>query len=272
MSEDQLQRIKKELAEFEWFEYIVDEEDFRWLISEVERFQEKDGLRTREHNILVQENRNLTATIATLRDRLRKAQRSASMECSNCGGYSLALSDGAQKCSCLVGPENTRWYDEKSPRHPRAGGPMTEDRLGEIRRAIEENDGAPWPIVVEDCRWVISEVERLRGEIAARKRHDELNVEPGIVQRDATIATLQAQVEELRPLVQEHIDACGECHDGYGAEESDKDGLCTLCGPSRKALASTPHSAGRRVEKEDYIDGVTPPNMPIPFPGPKGDK
>ena len=41
--------------------------DMERLISEFERFQQKDGLRTREHNILVQENRNLTATIATLR-------------------------------------------------------------------------------------------------------------------------------------------------------------------------------------------------------------
>ncbi|KKL99677.1 hypothetical protein LCGC14_1812060, partial [marine sediment metagenome] len=39
-------------------------EDVKRLISEIERFQQKDGLRTREHNILVQENRNLTATIA----------------------------------------------------------------------------------------------------------------------------------------------------------------------------------------------------------------
>ena len=38
---------------------------------------------------------------------------------------------------------------------------MSEDRLGRIKQAIEENDGAPWPIVVEDCRWLISEVDRL---------------------------------------------------------------------------------------------------------------
>ena len=59
MSEDRLEEIRKQAM----YGYPA---DVYWLISEVERFQQKDGLRTREHNILVQENRNLTATIATL--------------------------------------------------------------------------------------------------------------------------------------------------------------------------------------------------------------
>ena len=42
---------------------------------------------------------------------------------------------------------------------------MSEDRLGRIKQAIGENDGAPWPIVVEDCRWLISEVELLQAAI-----------------------------------------------------------------------------------------------------------
>ena len=68
MSEDRLKEIKHYITTV--YQGHIARGHFDWLISEVERFQQKDGLRTREHNILVQENRNLTATIATLREAL----------------------------------------------------------------------------------------------------------------------------------------------------------------------------------------------------------
>ena len=74
---------------------------------------------------------------------------------------------------------------------------MNEDRLESLKRWWRDVGNIRPGWITRDFEWLISEIKRLRGEIAARKRHDELNVEPGIMHRDATIATLQAQVEEL---------------------------------------------------------------------------
>lgn len=75
MSEDRLEEIKNRWQQWDQGTLgepgiIYSHGDISWLISEVERFQQKDGLRTREHNILVQENRNLTLAIAALREAL----------------------------------------------------------------------------------------------------------------------------------------------------------------------------------------------------------
>ena len=93
---------------------------------------------------------------------------------------------------------------------------MSEDRLGEIKRYWEIHYGST--IANGDIDWLISEVERLRGEIAARKRHDELNVEPGIVQRDATIATLLKALEGYG----HHHKGCEAWARGYGGVTKDE--------------------------------------------------
>jgi len=45
--------------------------------------------------------------IDQLRKRLRKARQNGAMQCSQCGGYSLFLADGAQECSCIPELETT---------------------------------------------------------------------------------------------------------------------------------------------------------------------
>ena len=43
-----------------------------------------------------------------LRTKLREARQSSAMKCSNCGGYSLALAEGASKCRCEFESENEK--------------------------------------------------------------------------------------------------------------------------------------------------------------------
>ena len=69
MSENRLENIKKELAEFEWFEYIVDEEDFKWLITEAgeaERLRAEAKERHLSNQALIKKFDEQDATITTL--------------------------------------------------------------------------------------------------------------------------------------------------------------------------------------------------------------
>jgi len=47
----------------------------------------------------------LRAEVGRLRTRLRKSQQNSAAQCSCCGGYSLALADGARVCGCASLPE-----------------------------------------------------------------------------------------------------------------------------------------------------------------------
>ena len=151
---------------------------------------------------------------------------------------------------------------------------MSEDRFGRIKQAIEENDGAPWPIVVEDCRWLVSEYERLERTMKFWEKGylAEHNNTWGECIHRKRVERLQKENDQLRPFVlailknfgsdeNMDLDYCKfqdlatqfkvirwEKYDPkkhgeqYDIEEDDEVWL--------PDIVSTPHSAGRRTQED----------------------
>ena len=102
------------------------------------------------------------------------------------------------------------------------------------------------------------EVKRLQGQLEYHHTTCPSNLSSGLKgmqEREATITTLQAQVERLQVALGISIAAIKGEHNELNHDYEHDAVRCPICRMIKEyeALASTPHSAGRRVDKLEAL-------------------
>ena len=97
---------------------------------------------------------------------------------------------------------------------------MSEDRLESLKRWWRDVGNIKPGWVTRDFEWLISVVERLRGDMGIQKAFIE-GFKVDMEERDATIATLREALEAREHDWGPHANKCGWCYELYSDHRDD---------------------------------------------------